>query len=95
MVRTLPPSATQPPPEWAADYELNECIAWRRETLSRAGYPYLDALQIAFAQTVDLHAACDLIGAGCSPELAVKILILGRYEPGARPSPRSSAGRRS
>jgi hypothetical protein len=67
--------ATQPDPEWAADYHLEPSIEWRRDTLLRTGYPYLDALQIAFDPTIDLHRACDLIAAGCEPHLAAHILI--------------------
>ncbi|HEV8460346.1 MAG TPA: hypothetical protein VGQ38_06525 [Gaiellaceae bacterium] len=49
--------------------------AWRAEALERAGYPEAAAAEIAMRQDVDLHRAVELLEQGCSPELALKILI--------------------
>jgi hypothetical protein len=49
--------------------------AWRAEALERAGYPEAAAAEIAMRHDVDLHRAVELLEQGCSPELALKILI--------------------
>jgi hypothetical protein len=48
---------------------------WRAEELERAGYPPLAAVEIAARADVDLHRAAELIKNGCSPELALQILL--------------------
>jgi hypothetical protein len=54
----------------------NEVIeAWRAEELERAGYPAQAAAQIAIRQDIDLHRAIDLLAAGCSVELALRIVL--------------------
>jgi hypothetical protein len=54
----------------------NELIeAWRAEALERAGYPAQPAAELAARQDIDLHQAMDLLGAGCSVELALRILL--------------------
>jgi hypothetical protein len=40
---------------------------WRAEELERAGY--------AVRPDIDLHLAVDLLGRGCPPDLALKILL--------------------
>jgi len=64
----------------AADLEVRETEIerierWRAEELERAGYPAHDALKLAQRHDVDLHAATDLLRSGCSPDLAVAILL--------------------
>jgi hypothetical protein len=49
--------------------------AWRAEALERAGYPAQAAAAIAARQEIDLHRAIDLLGNGCPPELALRILL--------------------
>ena len=50
-------------------------IAWRIDQLTRAGYPDLAAIALAASADVDLHVAVDLVARGCSPSLAVRILL--------------------
>jgi hypothetical protein len=49
-------------------------LGWRLEQLLQAGYDRRDAAKLARRTDVDLHAAVDLVGNGCPPELAVAIL---------------------
>jgi hypothetical protein len=55
--------------------ELERIEAWRAEELERAGYPARDAAKVAARLDIDLHRAVDLIERGCSPELALEILL--------------------
>jgi hypothetical protein len=48
---------------------------WRAEELERAGYPPLAAVELAGRADVDLHRAAELIKSGCTPELALQILL--------------------
>jgi len=48
---------------------------WRAEELERAGYPADAAAELAMRTDVDLHHAAELLKSGCSPELAVQILL--------------------
>jgi hypothetical protein len=48
---------------------------WRAEELERAGYPPAAASELALRTDVDLHHAAELLQRGCSPELALQILI--------------------
>lgn len=48
---------------------------WRAEELERAGYPADAAAELAMRSDVDLHRAAELLQQGCSPELAVQILL--------------------
>jgi hypothetical protein len=48
---------------------------WRAEELERAGYPAQAAAELAMRTDVDLHRAAELIQQGCSPELALQILL--------------------
>ena len=48
---------------------------WRAEELERAGYPADAAAELAMRSDVDLHRAAELLQHGCTPELAVQILI--------------------
>jgi hypothetical protein len=48
---------------------------WRAEELERAGYEPRSAAKIAVRHDIDLHLAVDLLGRGCDPELALKILL--------------------
>ena len=55
------------------EQELVEC--WRAEELERAGYPAGAAAELAMRNDVDLHRAAELIQRGCSPDLALQILL--------------------
>ena len=48
---------------------------WRAQELERAGFPEDVAAELAMRNDVDLHRAVELLRQGCSPELAVQILI--------------------
>ena len=48
---------------------------WRAEALERAGYDIASALELAARNDVDLHQAIELVESGCSPDLAVRILL--------------------
>jgi hypothetical protein len=51
-----------------------QIIEWRFEQLRRAGFDPESALDLAISPMIDLHLATDLLGRGCSPELAIRIL---------------------
>ena len=47
---------------------------WRTAELMRVGFAGDDAVALAARTDVDLHQAIELVGRGCPPELAVRIL---------------------
>jgi hypothetical protein len=53
---------------------IGTVAAWRRDQLVAGGFPQLLAVRIARDPEYDLHAVLDLVQAGCTPELAVRIL---------------------
>ena len=53
----------------------NEVVAWRRDQLRRAGCRRFEAEVLARETKVDLHAAVELLQRGCSPKLALEILL--------------------
>jgi hypothetical protein len=55
--------------------ELERIERWRAEELERAGYDSSAAARLAAARDVDLHVALALLERGCSPELALRILL--------------------
>jgi hypothetical protein len=55
--------------------ELTQVQRWRVEELERAGYERRAATTLASRNDVDLHRAVDLLRNGCSPELALQILL--------------------
>jgi hypothetical protein len=57
------------------DTELERIEHWRTEELERAGYSRRAAGRLAARLDVDLHQAVQLLQRGCSPELALKILL--------------------
>ena len=58
-----------------ADTENERVERWRAEALERAGYDIASALELAARNDVDLHQAIELVESGCSPDLAVRILL--------------------
>jgi hypothetical protein len=48
---------------------------WRAEALERAGYDPTSAAVLAIRTDVDLHRATSLLEHGCTPELALRILL--------------------
>ena len=61
--------------ETTLDPELELVEAWRVERLERAGYSREQAEQLATRHDIDLHSAVDMLGAGCPPEIALRILL--------------------
>lgn len=57
------------------DTELDAVELWRLEALERAGYAAEAAAVLAASHEVDLHRAVELLERGCSPELALQILL--------------------
>ena len=57
------------------DTEQQQIELWRTEELERAGYSSRAAGRLAARFDVDLHQAVRLLERGCSPELALKILL--------------------
>jgi hypothetical protein len=55
--------------------EQDRVVRWRVERLLDAGYDGVAALLIGVDLTVDLHAAVDLVLAGCLPDTALRILL--------------------
>ena len=55
--------------------EMDQVREWRREELTRAGYPDDIAGEIAGRFDIDLHAAVGLLRQGCSPDIASRILL--------------------
>jgi hypothetical protein len=55
--------------------ELSQVERWRADELERAGFDARAAANIAARHDIDLHRATDLIRNGCSPELALQILL--------------------
>lgn len=57
------------------DTEQLQIELWRSEELERAGYSHRAAERLATRHDVDLHLAVRLLERGCSPGLALKILL--------------------
>ena len=57
------------------DTERDKIERWRADELERAGYEAAAAALLAGRGDVDLHRAIDLLRNGCSPELALQILL--------------------
>ena len=55
--------------------EVQRIERWRAGELERAGYSARDAARLAERHDVDLHRAVELLQQGCSPGLALQILI--------------------
>lgn len=55
--------------------EAEQVLRWRLQTLLSAGYDYTDAVVLAMAGDVDLHAAARLLERGCPSGLGVRILL--------------------
>jgi hypothetical protein len=55
--------------------EAAEVLAWRFDVLCRSGFDLDAAAVLAANVEVDLHEAIELVGRGCPPELAARILV--------------------
>lgn len=58
-----------------SDTEDDKIVRWRAQELERGGYSAEQARELALRHDIDLHTAVELLRRGCSPELAMKILI--------------------
>ena len=54
--------------------EVDEFVEWRRAQLVATGFSSPLAVRVAREHRYDLHALIELAEAGCSPDLAVRIL---------------------
>jgi len=61
--------------EMVYESELTQVELWRIHELERAGYEPQAARALGSRLDVDLHRAVDLLHRGCSPELALQILL--------------------
>jgi hypothetical protein len=50
-------------------------LGWRIEQLLAAGFDSDAAFVLALDRNVDLHEAIDLVGRGCPPAIALRILV--------------------
>jgi hypothetical protein len=55
--------------------ENDRVVRWRAEALERAGFDHESAASLAERPDVDLHRATALLEQGCTPELALRILL--------------------
>jgi hypothetical protein len=55
--------------------EESRVASWRFEALRRAGYDESAARELATRTDLDLHAAVDLVQAGCPIPTALRILL--------------------
>jgi hypothetical protein len=64
-----------PAVEEIVETELERVERWRADELMRAGFDPSSAFELAARLDIDLHAATELLDRGCSPELALQILL--------------------
>jgi hypothetical protein len=64
-----------PAVEEIVETELERVERWRADELMRAGFNPSSAFELAARLDIDLHTATQLVDRGCSPELALQILL--------------------
>jgi hypothetical protein len=64
-----------PAVEEIVETELERVERWRADELMRAGFDPSSAVELAARLDIDLHAATELVDRGCTPELALQILL--------------------
>jgi hypothetical protein len=64
-----------PAVEEIVETENERVERWRADELMRAGFDPSSAVELAARLDIDLHAATELVDRGCSPELALQILL--------------------
>jgi hypothetical protein len=64
-----------PAVEEIVETELERVERWRADELMRVGFDPASATALAARFDVDLHRATELVDRGCSPELALQILL--------------------
>ena len=55
--------------------EEERVLEWRYESLARVGFSPDLAFEIASSRGVDLHAVLRLVGGGCPPAVAARIVL--------------------
>ena len=55
--------------------ESEKVERWRAEALEKVGYDLISAHELAMRPDIDLHLAIELVENGCSPDLALQILL--------------------
>jgi hypothetical protein len=55
--------------------EEERVLEWRYESLTRAGFSPDLAFEIASSRRVDLHDVLGLVGGGCPPAVAARIVL--------------------
>jgi hypothetical protein len=58
----------------STETERSKVESWRLHVLIQAGYPLQLAERLAGSEA-DLHTAVDLVGSGCTAEVAAEILL--------------------
>jgi hypothetical protein len=61
--------------EAPTETELDRIREWRKKELERGGYGPEQAAELAARHDIDLHLAVGLLQQGCSPDLALRILL--------------------
>ena len=61
--------------EITIESENDRVVRWRAEAPERAGFDHDSAAALASRPDVDLHRATALLEQGCTPELALRILL--------------------
>jgi hypothetical protein len=61
--------------ETVCEEALAQLLRWRFQQLCRAGFEPDEATVLAFNWEIDLHRAIGLVERGCSPALALEILL--------------------
>jgi hypothetical protein len=64
-----------PAVEEIVETENERVERWRADELMRAGFDPSSAVELAARLDIDLHTATELVDRGCSPELALQILL--------------------
>lgn len=67
---TLEPQQADP-----LEDEVAAVVRWRFGQLARNGYGLDDAIVLACHPEIDLHDAVALVGKGCPPKTALRILL--------------------
>lgn len=61
--------------ETLGEKEAADVLEWRFSQLTRSGFSAEDAIRLATRLDIDLHRAVDLVARGCTPSLALRILL--------------------
>lgn len=73
--RESPVASVEIEVEAPQESEEERVLEWRLESLRRAGYDDVLAVELALLRDVDLHRAIALLRNGCTPQTARRILV--------------------